>query len=217
MAGLGEMQKTIECMGDVRGMGLMVGVELVKDRMTRESAPDLRDRVVQGAFQSGLLLLGCGESTIRFCPPLIVSEGEVDTGLSIFEETLREACRLTAGKWTVCRTVLRVGRSRKVQIGENFSGRQKMTQDLLETLGIDKLNQGAFSGPDHMDCRGKALDSISPVDGRVLAAIRQADPGSYEKIAQGGRSRLQAVAGRPGPEAGRSGPADRRRLPRAEK
>ncbi|MGC9968025.1 MAG: acetyl ornithine aminotransferase family protein [Syntrophobacteraceae bacterium] len=90
MAGLSEMQKTIECMGDVRGMGLMVGVELVKDRITKESAPDLRDRVVQGAFQNGLLLLGCGESTIRFCPALIVSAEEVDTGLSIFEETLRE-------------------------------------------------------------------------------------------------------------------------------
>ena len=90
MAGLGEMQKTIECMGDVRGIGLMVGVELVKDRVTRESAPELRDRVVRGAFQNGLLLLGCGESTIRFCPPLVISEEEVDTGLSIFERTLRK-------------------------------------------------------------------------------------------------------------------------------
>jgi 4-aminobutyrate aminotransferase len=89
-AGLIEIQKTIECMGDVRGMGLMVGVELVKDRMTKESAPDLRDRVVQSAFQNGLLLLGCGESTIRFCPPLIIGEAEVDTGLSIFEKVVRE-------------------------------------------------------------------------------------------------------------------------------
>jgi 4-aminobutyrate aminotransferase len=71
-------------------MGLMVGVELVKDRMTKESAPDLRDRVVQSAFQNGLLLLGCGESTIRFCPPLIIGEAEVDTGLSIFEKVVRE-------------------------------------------------------------------------------------------------------------------------------
>jgi 4-aminobutyrate aminotransferase len=68
----------------------MVGVELVKDRVTRESAPELRDRVVRGAFQNGLLLLGCGESTIRFCPPLVISEEEVDTGLSIFERTLRK-------------------------------------------------------------------------------------------------------------------------------
>ena len=93
IAGLSEMQKDFECMGDVRGKGLMVGVELVKDRVTKESAPDLRDRVVQSAFRNGLLLLGCGESTVRFCPPLIIGMEEIDTGLSIFEETLRKlAC-----------------------------------------------------------------------------------------------------------------------------
>jgi 4-aminobutyrate aminotransferase len=90
MAGLSEMQKSIECMGDVRGLGLMVGVELVKDRVTKERASDLRDRVVQGAFRKGLLLLGCGENTIRFCPALTIGADEVDTGLSIFEKTLRE-------------------------------------------------------------------------------------------------------------------------------
>jgi 4-aminobutyrate aminotransferase len=89
-AGLIEMQKSIECMGDVRGLGLMVGVELVKDRVTKERASDLRDRVVQGAFRKGLLLLGCGENTIRFCPALTIGADEVDTGLSIFEQTLRE-------------------------------------------------------------------------------------------------------------------------------
>ena len=68
MAGLSEMQKSFECMGDVRGKGLMVGVELVKDRITKESAPDLRDLIVQSAFHSGLLLLGCGESTDSFLP-----------------------------------------------------------------------------------------------------------------------------------------------------
>jgi 4-aminobutyrate aminotransferase len=89
MAGLSEMQESFECMGDVRGKGLMVAVELVKDRITKESAPELRNLIVQSAFQSGLLLLGCGESAIRFCPPLIISEEEVDTGLSIFESTLK--------------------------------------------------------------------------------------------------------------------------------
>jgi len=90
MAGLREMQKSFECMGDVRGKGLMVGVEFVKDRVTKESAPDLRNLIVQSAFHSGLLLLGCGESTIRFCPALTISAEETDTGLSIFEETLRK-------------------------------------------------------------------------------------------------------------------------------
>jgi 4-aminobutyrate aminotransferase len=90
MAELREMQKGFECMGDVRGKGLMVGVELVKDRVTKQSAPDLRDLIVQRAFHSGLLLLGCGESTIRFCPALTISAEEIATGLSIFEETLRK-------------------------------------------------------------------------------------------------------------------------------
>ena len=71
--------------GDVRGLGLMIGVEFV----TRDSAhiPDaqLRDRVMQKCFEKGLLLLSCGESTLRFCPPLIVTAAEVKTAVAIFE------------------------------------------------------------------------------------------------------------------------------------
>lgn len=91
MAGLRGMQTNIECMGDVRGIGLMVGVELVKDRITKEPAPLLRNDIIRNAFGKGLLLLGCGESTIRFCPALTVSADEVDTGLAVFEEALRAA------------------------------------------------------------------------------------------------------------------------------
>jgi 4-aminobutyrate aminotransferase len=65
---------------DVRGLGLMVGVEL--------SDGELRNRVVRNAFENGLLLLGCGESTIRFCPPLIVSKSEVDVAVEIFASVL---------------------------------------------------------------------------------------------------------------------------------
>ena len=90
MAGLFEIQKNFECMGDVRGKGLMVGVEFVKDRTGRQIDPGFRDQVVQSAFRKGLLLLGCGESTVRFCPALTISAEEVDTGLSIFEETLKK-------------------------------------------------------------------------------------------------------------------------------
>ncbi|MBN2124054.1 MAG: acetyl ornithine aminotransferase family protein [Deltaproteobacteria bacterium] len=90
MRGLREMQNTYECMGDVRGMGLMVGVELVKDRETKERAGGWRDGIIQSAFRKGLLLLGCGQNTIRFCPALTVDAGEVDECLSIFEEALRE-------------------------------------------------------------------------------------------------------------------------------
>src|ERR1700739_4179106 len=57
--------------GDVRGLGLMIGVEIVKDQRTREIAHDERDRIVQLAFERGVLLLGAGENTLRICPPLV--------------------------------------------------------------------------------------------------------------------------------------------------
>lgn len=91
---LRDMQKNYECMGDVRGKGLMIGVELVKDRTTKERASEWRNKLVRRAFEKGLLLLGCGENTLRFCPPLIVTEEDVDLCLTIFEEALRE---VTAG------------------------------------------------------------------------------------------------------------------------
>jgi 4-aminobutyrate aminotransferase len=77
-------------MGDVRGKGLMVGVELVKDRETKEPARTWRDEIIQKAFYKGLLLLGCGENTIRFSPPLTVTAGEIDTCLSIFDNVVKE-------------------------------------------------------------------------------------------------------------------------------
>jgi 4-aminobutyrate aminotransferase len=90
MTGLKELQKSYECLGDVRGKGLMVGVELVKDRETKERANLWRDEVIRRAFRKGLLILGCGENSIRFSPALTVSGEEVDTCLSLFEEALRE-------------------------------------------------------------------------------------------------------------------------------
>jgi 4-aminobutyrate aminotransferase len=93
IAGLRELQKSIECMGDVRGKGLMIGVELVKDRVTKERAGDWRNEVIQKAFAKGLLLLGCGENTIRFCPALTVTKDEIDACLSIFEETLLDLAK----------------------------------------------------------------------------------------------------------------------------
>lgn len=90
MSGLRALQQDIECIGDVRGKGLMVGVELVKDRETKERAEDWRNQAIRRAFEKGLLLLGCGENTIRLCPSLAISVEEVDTALSILEEVLRE-------------------------------------------------------------------------------------------------------------------------------
>lgn len=74
--------------GEVRGKGLMIGVEFVKDKSTKEPGEKIRDQVVDHAFQTGLLLLGCGKNTIRIAPPLSVSRSEVDEALSIFEEAV---------------------------------------------------------------------------------------------------------------------------------
>ena len=81
-------KQTHPLVGDVRGRGLMIGVELVKDKATREPAADLRNRIVNLAFERGLMILGCGESSIRICPPLIVKEEEASVALDIFEEAL---------------------------------------------------------------------------------------------------------------------------------
>lgn len=90
LAGLRVLQTRFECIGDVRGIGLMVGAELVKDRHTKAPAADWRGRVIQRSFEKGLLILGCGQNSIRFSPALTVNADEIDLCLSIFEETLKE-------------------------------------------------------------------------------------------------------------------------------
>ena len=84
-------KKTHPLVGDVRGRGLMIGVELVKDKATREPASAVRNRVETLAFERGLMVLGCGETTLRICPPLIVSEQEATVALDILEEALTMA------------------------------------------------------------------------------------------------------------------------------
>jgi len=90
MDGLRKLQQTHECMGDVRGKGLMVGVEFVIDRETKEPARKWRNDIIKNAFRKGLLLLGCGENSIRFCPALTVNRKEIDNCLSIFDDVVRE-------------------------------------------------------------------------------------------------------------------------------
>ncbi len=90
MAGLREFQQSFECMGDVRGKGLMVAVEFVKDRENKEPAREWRNEIIEKAFQKGLLLLGCGENSIRFSPALTVTAEEIDECLSIFDDVVRE-------------------------------------------------------------------------------------------------------------------------------
>jgi 4-aminobutyrate aminotransferase len=86
--GLLEMQKKLPKIGEVRGLGLMMAVDIVKDRDKQILDPALRDEVVQSAFRRGLLLLGCGESAIRFCPPLCITAAQIDTVLRILREIL---------------------------------------------------------------------------------------------------------------------------------
>ncbi len=90
---LEEIANRHSCIGDVRGMGLMIGVEFVKSRETRQSDRELRNKIVDLAFEGGLLTLGCGESTIRIAPPLTISQAEIDQGLNIFEEAIALAER----------------------------------------------------------------------------------------------------------------------------
>jgi 4-aminobutyrate aminotransferase len=91
LARLRELQQRFECIGDVRGKGLMIGAELVADRASRKPAPALCQRVLTRAFHNGLLLLSCGTSTLRFIPPLMVSRAQVDEALALLETALAEA------------------------------------------------------------------------------------------------------------------------------
>jgi len=77
--------------GDVRGKGLMIGIELVEDKESKEPARALKDDLLQRAFKKGLLILGCGASTIRFMPALTIDGQTADEGLALFEEALTEA------------------------------------------------------------------------------------------------------------------------------
>ena len=86
--GLEKLMGKYECIGDVRGMGMMLGVEFVKDRTTRTPDPELRDRVETATFERGVILLGCGYNTIRWSPPLILTRENVDVALEIFDEAI---------------------------------------------------------------------------------------------------------------------------------
>jgi 4-aminobutyrate aminotransferase len=77
-----------ECIGDVRGMGFMLGVEFVKDKTSRQPDADLRDRVEMASYERGLILLGCGANSIRWSPPLILTKENVDVALEIFDEAI---------------------------------------------------------------------------------------------------------------------------------
>jgi 4-aminobutyrate aminotransferase len=86
--GLRKLQEKYECIGDVRGLGLMVGVEFVEDKASRTPNPTLRDKIEMECFNNGLIILGCGTSTIRWSPPLILTKENVDVALEIFDNAI---------------------------------------------------------------------------------------------------------------------------------
>ena len=90
---LGRMRdwpKRFQHVGDVRGLGLMIGFELVHDQHTKDRAPELRDRIQDLAFQRGLLVLGAGRNTIRLCPPLVITRDQADFAMDTLEECLKQ-------------------------------------------------------------------------------------------------------------------------------
>jgi 4-aminobutyrate aminotransferase len=91
MGRLRELQARHDVIGEVRGKGLMIGMELVTDRASRTPAHALAEAVVRRAFHNGLLLLSCGVSTVRFMPPLVVTRAEVDEAVTILDASLEEA------------------------------------------------------------------------------------------------------------------------------
>jgi len=90
MKRLKEMQQKYPIIGDVRGKGLMIGAELVKDRETKEPAADELIDVMNKCFKRGLAIITAGKSTMRFAPPLIISKELIDAGLDVFEGALKE-------------------------------------------------------------------------------------------------------------------------------
>ena len=79
--------------GDVRGRGLMVGVEIVKDQKTKEYGAEQRDRIIELAFERGILFLGCGPSTIRIAPALVVTKDEADVAIDVLDECIALAAK----------------------------------------------------------------------------------------------------------------------------
>ena len=96
MKGLRALAEKHPLIGDVRGLGLMIGVEFVKDRKTKERAPDERNAVVQAMFRRGVLILGAGRNAVRFAPPLVLTKDQADAALRLFDESVAEVSQAHA-------------------------------------------------------------------------------------------------------------------------
>jgi 4-aminobutyrate aminotransferase len=88
---LSKWRDKFRIVGDVRGKGLMIGIEIVADRQTKEPAPKLRDAIENLAFAKGVLVLGAGANTLRLAPPLVIDEEQADFAMDVLEACIREA------------------------------------------------------------------------------------------------------------------------------
>ncbi|MCX7830354.1 MAG: aminotransferase class III-fold pyridoxal phosphate-dependent enzyme, partial [Acidobacteria bacterium] len=98
LQGLKEAMNRHQVIGDVRGIGLMIGVEMIKDKTSKERFPELRDRIEVECFERGLLVLGCGANTIRLCPPLIIDREQSEFALRTLEESITAAVEYLKGE-----------------------------------------------------------------------------------------------------------------------
>jgi len=90
MWGIRTLQQKHPIIGDVRGLGLMIGIELVRDRQTKERAVEERNALVQAMFRRGVLILGAGKNAVRLAPPLVLSKDQADAVLSVMDAALSE-------------------------------------------------------------------------------------------------------------------------------
>jgi len=88
---LRELQKKHEAIAQVRGLGLMIGVEIAHDREANDPWPELRDKIVVDCFKRGLVIQGAGESAVRFSPPLIIDREQVDFAVDTFDDVIGSA------------------------------------------------------------------------------------------------------------------------------
>jgi 4-aminobutyrate aminotransferase len=94
MERIADWPQRLDLVGDVRGRGLMIGVEIVTDKKAKTQGVAERDRIVELAFERGVLLLGCGPNSIRIAPPLIVTREQADIAMDVLEECIK----VVAGK-----------------------------------------------------------------------------------------------------------------------
>jgi 4-aminobutyrate aminotransferase len=93
MAEFKRMQKKYDIIGDVRGKGLMIGVEIVDSKKSRTKSHDKMEAIVHEAFKRGMLMLGCGTNTLRICPPLVITRDEARAGVEIIEQCIRSVMK----------------------------------------------------------------------------------------------------------------------------